>query len=94
MAKDKIFFKRSELLLKLLILLALVSAPEKSEAPDTPRIERKAYIGHSAYAEMDSSGALILTTWNGNDPRNRIILEPETMANLKMFLDRLETKTK
>jgi hypothetical protein len=48
----------------------------------------KVYLGDSVYAEMDSYGALILTTWNGypDDPRNKIVLEPEVIEALQLYL--------
>ena len=51
-------------------------------------MERKAYIGDSVYAEIDTFGAVVLTTENGypDDPRNRIVLEPETLAKLQQQL--------
>jgi hypothetical protein len=48
----------------------------------------KVYLGDSVYAEMDSFGALVLTTWNGytDDPRNVIVLEPEVLEVLQLYL--------
>jgi hypothetical protein len=51
----------------------------------------KVYLGDSVYAEMDSYGRLVLTTWNGypDDPRNKIILEPEVIEALQLYLRKL-----
>ena len=47
----------------------------------------KCYLGDSVYAEFDGF-ALTLTTNNGypDDPRNRIVLEPEVFLALKQFM--------
>lgn len=48
----------------------------------------KLYLGDSVYAEIDERGRIILTTENGypDDPRNRIVLEPEVFdALLKLI---------
>ena len=51
----------------------------------------KVYLGDSVYAEMDPYGALVLTTWNGypDDPRNKIVLEPEVIEALQLYLSTL-----
>jgi hypothetical protein len=48
----------------------------------------KVYLGDSVYAEIESYGRLILTTWNGypDDPRNVIYLEPEVIEALQLYL--------
>jgi len=48
----------------------------------------KTYLGDSVYAEFDPIGRIILTTENGypDDPRNRIVLEPEVLDNFKLWL--------
>ena len=40
---------------------------------------------------MDPYGALVLTTWNGypDDPRNKIVLEPEVIEALQLYLSTL-----
>jgi hypothetical protein len=49
------------------------------------------YLGDSVYAEI-RDGRIVLTTNNGypDDPRNRIILEPEIWNELKVFVERWE----
>jgi hypothetical protein len=44
----------------------------------------KVYLGDSVYADLDDLGRLVLTTENGyhDDPRNRIVLEPEVYRAL------------
>jgi len=53
----------------------------------------KMYLGDSVYAEYDGF-AIILTTENGydDDPRNRIVLEPEVYTALLEFVKRLKKK--
>ncbi len=48
----------------------------------------KIYLGDSVYAEI-REGCLILTTENGypDDPRNRIILEPEIYQGLRDYVE-------
>jgi hypothetical protein len=48
---------------------------------------KKLYLGDSVYVTWDDLGRLVLTTENGypDDPRNRIVLEPEVFANLIEF---------
>ena len=45
--------------------------------------KNKTYLGDSVYAEFDGY-SIILTTENGypDDPRNRIMLEPQVYADL------------
>ena len=53
----------------------------------------KSYLGDSVYAETDpNSNGIVLTTDNGHDddPRNRIVLEPEVLNALRRFLARRE----
>jgi hypothetical protein len=49
----------------------------------------KIYIGDSVYVD-DSDGRLTLTTENGypDDPRNRIVLEPEVYRALVNYVER------
>jgi hypothetical protein len=51
----------------------------------------KVYLGDSVYCEINAYGALVLTTWNGypDDPRNRIILEPEVIEALQLYLRKM-----
>jgi hypothetical protein len=53
----------------------------------------KIYLGDSVYAEWDGHG-IVLTTENGyfDDPRNRIVLEPEVYASLLAFVRHLENQ--
>ncbi len=48
----------------------------------------KIYIGDSVYAEYEGFG-IVLTTENGyhDDPRNRIVLEPDVYENLIQFIE-------
>ncbi len=50
----------------------------------------KIYLGDSVYAEFDGFG-IVLTTENGyhNDPRNRIVLEPEVYNALTLFVKKV-----
>lgn len=50
----------------------------------------KAYLGDSVYAEWNGY-AIVLTTENGyaDDPRNRIVLEPEVYESLVEFVKKL-----
>ena len=54
-------------------------------------ILRKAYLGDSVYAAHDGY-SLILTTENGypDDPRNRIVLEPDVYRALGAFYKTLQ----
>ena len=49
----------------------------------------KTFVGDSVYAEWDGC-ELILTTDNGypDDPRNRIVLDPQVWSALVQWLDR------
>ena len=51
---------------------------------------RKQYLGDSVYAEFDGF-AIILMTDNGlpDDPRNRIVIEPDVYRALTQYVDRL-----
>ena len=53
---------------------------------------KKTYLGDSVYAEFDGFG-IVLTTNNGypDDPRNRIVLEPEILSALNQFVKSLKT---
>jgi hypothetical protein len=50
----------------------------------------KDYLGDSVYAEWNGY-AIVLTTENGytDDPRNRIVIEPEVYASLLAFVRRV-----
>ena len=49
----------------------------------------KTYLGDSVYVRLDGlTDSVVLTTENGypDDPRNRIMLEPEVIENLVLWL--------
>jgi hypothetical protein len=46
----------------------------------------KAYLGDAVYAEFDRYGALVLTTENGISVTNTIVLEPEVLEQLAVYL--------
>lgn len=50
----------------------------------------KTYLGDSVYVEIDND-QIILTTENGwpDDPRNRIVLEPEVYNELVKYINRI-----
>jgi len=52
----------------------------------------KQYLGDGAYIDFDGY-ALILTTEDGIDETNRIVLEPEVYAALVAYVERLTTPT-
>jgi hypothetical protein len=56
-------------------------------------MQTKLYLGDSIYADWDGHG-IVLTTENGylDDPRNRIVLEPQVYAVLLEFVRTLEIK--
>lgn len=49
----------------------------------------KIYLGDSVYGEISDFGEIVLTTENGypDDPRNRIVLEPEVYAALLKWVE-------
>ncbi len=49
----------------------------------------KTYLGDGAYAEFDGF-ALVLTTENGIETTNRVVLEGDTWAALKKFAAQFE----
>lgn len=49
------------------------------------------YIGDGVYAELDPVRGLILTTRNGYETTNMIVLEPDVLINL---IEMLENKMK
>ena len=53
---------------------------------------RKVYLGDSVYVDWDGY-SLVLTTENGypDDPRNRIVLEPEVYNALTDYVEHLRT---
>lgn len=54
-------------------------------------MSKKIYLGDGAYAEVTlwANGAfdLVLTTENGIETTNRIVLEPEVLKALQEYLD-------
>ncbi len=52
----------------------------------------KAYIGDAVYAEIND-GELKLTTENGIRATNTIILEPEVLSTLMLYLGAAEDRT-
>ena len=47
----------------------------------------RVYLGDAVYAEEDEAGRVILTTENGEQTTNTIVLEPETLEALQAYLD-------
>jgi hypothetical protein len=41
---------------------------------------RKTYVGDAVYADIDTAGRVVLTTENGIEATNTIVLEPEVLA--------------
>jgi len=49
----------------------------------------KAYIGDGVYADVDEmTGDLVLTTENGIEATNRIVLEPAVLHGLEQYIER------
>jgi hypothetical protein len=48
----------------------------------------KTYLGDAVWADFDERG-LILTTENGISVTNTIVLEPEVLDNLRIYLSRI-----
>ena len=48
----------------------------------------KTYLGDSVYATFDGF-SIILTTENGGEPSNTIIMEPQVCNALERFVDQL-----
>lgn len=49
-------------------------------------MENKVYLGDGVYATVDDYGVVTLTTENGIETTNRIVLEPEVMRALERFV--------
>lgn len=47
----------------------------------------KTYISDGVYAAVDEYGAIVLTTENGITTTNRIVLEPEVLTALELFIE-------
>jgi hypothetical protein len=52
----------------------------------------KDYIGDGVYVEFDGYG-LVLTTENGIEVTNTIVLEPDVFLALKQFVERLRVQS-
>ena len=48
----------------------------------------KLYLGDSVYVDYDGF-AFVLTTENGGDPSNTIVLEPAVFENLRIYVERI-----
>lgn len=53
----------------------------------------KAYLGDGCYVDFDGF-ALVLTTENGIDTTNRIVLEPEVYRALEEYVQQLAAREK
>ena len=49
---------------------------------------RKTYLGDAVYAVFDQYGDLVLTTEDGRGATNTIVLEPEVLAALWLYVER------
>lgn len=49
----------------------------------------KDYLGDSVYADISEYGELVLTTENGVEASNKIIMEPEVLNNMFRYLQRM-----
>ncbi len=60
--------------------------------PIPPRATRPlaSYLGDGVYADFDGF-AVVLTTEDGVSVTNRIVLEPEVLAALQAYVERLRT---
>jgi hypothetical protein len=56
--------------------------------------ERKRYLGDGVYVDVDELGQLVLTTENGIEATNRIVLEPEVYNALVAYVAALTVGTK
>ena len=50
--------------------------------------KKKEYIGDGVYAELDEFNSIVLTTENGIQTTNSIVLEPAVMQSLLDFYKR------
>lgn len=53
----------------------------------------KDYLGDGVYVCVDDYGAVVLTTENGIEATNRIVLEPEVIQAFTQWLERVIEKT-
>jgi hypothetical protein len=54
-------------------------------------VNRKRYLGDGVYADVNELG-LVLTTENGIETTNEIVLEPEVLAELFRYVREQEVK--
>ena len=47
---------------------------------------QRAYLGDAVYAQVDEIGCLVLTTEDGIEATNRIVLEPEVIVALHDYM--------
>lgn len=52
----------------------------------------KDYLGDGVYAEVTEYGDLVLTTSDGIRDTNRIVLEPEVLAALLRYVERIRAE--
>lgn len=52
----------------------------------------KDYLGDGVYAEITGYGDLVLTTSDGERNTNRIVLEPEVLAALLRYVERVRAE--
>ncbi len=53
-------------------------------------MKKKTYLGDGCYVEQDEFGDIVLTTENGVEVTNRIVLEPEVYTALIAYVERLK----
>ena len=51
--------------------------------------EKKVYLGDGVYIDVDDWNSIILTTENGIEATNRIVLEPSLIINLMDYITRV-----
>lgn len=51
--------------------------------------EHKRHLGDGAYANLDFHGRVVLTTENGLEVTNTVVLEPEVLVELERWLEEL-----
>lgn len=57
-------------------------------------IERKIYLGDGVYAELNSFGAIVLTTEDGVSVTNCIVLEVETFDAFIVWVERFSEEAR
>ncbi len=48
----------------------------------------KSYLGDAVYVQLDEGGRIVLTTEDGYNAYNTIVLEPEVWAAMKAWVQR------